>query len=47
MNLQERCKIINFKDLGDERGKLVVIEGDRPFLLIFKEFFISMDLMQR
>ena len=27
MNLQERCKIINFKDLGDERGKLVVIEG--------------------
>lgn len=27
MNLQERCKIINFADLGDERGKLVVIEG--------------------
>ena len=33
MNLQERCKIINFKDLGDERGKLVVIEGGQaiPF----------------
>lgn len=27
MNLQEKCKIINFTDLGDERGKLVVIEG--------------------
>lgn len=33
MTLEERCKIINFKDLGDERGKLVVIEGgaDIPF----------------
>lgn len=27
MNLQEKCKILNFADLGDERGKLVVIEG--------------------
>ena len=33
MNIKERCKIINFKDLGDERGKLVVIEGNKdiPF----------------
>lgn len=33
MGLQERCKIVNFADLGDERGKLVVIEGgqDIPF----------------
>lgn len=27
MTLQERCPIIQFADLGDERGKLVVIEG--------------------
>ena len=27
MGLRERCRIINFADLGDERGKLVVIEG--------------------
>ena len=33
MKLQDKCKIINFADLGDERGKLVVIEGgqDIPF----------------
>ncbi|MCR4754909.1 MAG: FdtA/QdtA family cupin domain-containing protein [Lachnospiraceae bacterium] len=27
MTLKDRCPIINFDDLGDERGKLVVIEG--------------------
>ena len=27
MSLKDRCQIIEFKDLGDERGKLVVIEG--------------------
>ena len=27
MGLRERCRLINFADLGDERGKLVVIEG--------------------
>lgn len=27
MSSRELCRIINFKDLGDERGKLVVIEG--------------------
>lgn len=33
MDLKERCPILNFSDLGDERGKLVVIEGGRdiPF----------------
>lgn len=33
MTLKERCPIIEFKDLGDERGKLVVIEGGQtiPF----------------
>ncbi len=28
MKLQEQYKIIEFTDLGDERGNLVVIEGD-------------------
>lgn len=28
MNLEEQYKIIEFADLGDERGNLVVIEGD-------------------
>lgn len=27
MKLQEKCPILQFADLGDERGKLVVIEG--------------------
>ena len=33
MSLQEKCKIIKFDDFGDERGKLVVIEGGQaiPF----------------
>ncbi len=33
MRLKERCPILNFEDLGDERGKLVVIEGENsiPF----------------
>ena len=33
MTLNERCTIFHFDDLGDERGKLVVIEGEQsiPF----------------
>ncbi len=33
MSLRDRCSIIEFKDFGDERGKLVVIEGGQsiPF----------------
>ena len=34
MKLEEQYKLIYFKDLGDERGNLVVIEGegmDIPF----------------
>lgn len=27
MDLKDRCPILRFSDLGDERGKLVVIEG--------------------
>ena len=34
-NVTEQCKILNFADLGDERGKLVVVEGEQhiPFAI--------------
>ena len=28
MGIEEKCRIIQFGDYGDERGKLVVIEGE-------------------
>lgn len=33
MSLKDKCPIIEFSDLGDERGKLVVVEGGQsiPF----------------
>lgn len=37
--LKERCKIINFKDFGDERGKLVVIEGEQTIPFGIKRVF--------
>ena len=43
MTLQERCKIINFKDLGDERGKLVVIEGNQDIPFEIKRTFYIYD----
>lgn len=39
MNLKEKCPIINFKDLGDERGKLVVIEGNQAIPFDIKRVF--------
>lgn len=39
MCLQEKCKIINFADLGDERGKLVVIEGGQAIPFDIKRVF--------
>lgn len=39
MNLKERCKILNFNDLGDERGKLVVIEGNQSIPFDIKRVF--------
>lgn len=32
-HVTEQCKVLDFKELGDERGKLVVVEGSRdiPF----------------
>lgn len=31
MSLKDRCPIIYFKELGDERGHLVVVEGRQEF----------------
>ena len=39
MSLIDKCKVINFKDLGDERGKLVVIEGERDIPFEIKRVF--------
>ena len=39
MSLQEKCKVINFADLGDERGKLVVIEGSQDIPFDIKRVF--------
>lgn len=39
MSLQEICPVINFKDLGDERGKLVAIEGGQAIPFEIKRVF--------
>ncbi len=39
MTLRERCPVIEFKDLGDERGKLVVIEGNDSIPFEIKRVF--------
>ena len=39
MKLQDKCKIINFADLGDERGKLVVVEGGLTVPFDIKRIF--------
>ena len=34
-HVTKQCKVLNFADLGDERGKLVVVEGEQhiPFAI--------------
>ena len=39
MTLQERCSVLQFDDLGDERGKLVVIEGNQSIPFDIKRVF--------
>ena len=43
MTLKEKCKVINFNDLGDERGKLVVIEGNKDIPFEIKRTFYIYD----
>lgn len=39
MTLKEKCQILQFSDLGDERGKLVVIEGGTAIPFDIKRVF--------
>lgn len=39
MTLKEMCPILNFADLGDERGKLVVVEGGQSIPFEIKRVF--------
>ena len=39
MTLKEKCPVIYFNDLGDERGKLVVIEGNDSIPFDIKRVF--------
>ena len=43
MTLQERCPILHFGDLGDERGKLVVIEGGQALPFEIQRVFYIYD----
>ncbi len=43
MNLKEMCPVLHFGDLGDERGKLVVIEGAQAIPFEIKRVFYIYD----
>lgn len=43
MSLVEQCKVIEFGDLGDERGKLVVVEGNQAIPFEIKRVFYIYD----
>lgn len=43
MDLLEQCKIIQFDDLGDKRGKLVVVEGNQAIPFEIKRVFYIYD----
>lgn len=43
MTLKEKCPILQFDDLGDERGKLVVIEGNQAIPFKIQRVFYIYD----
>ena len=43
MHLKEKCPVYNFGDLGDERGKLVVIESAQAIPFEIKRVFYIYD----
>lgn len=43
MTLKERCSIIEFVDSGDERGKLVVVEGGQAIPFDIQRVFYIYD----
>lgn len=42
-SLRDRCYILDFSDLGDERGKLVVVEGNRDIPFKIERVFYIYD----
>jgi dTDP-4-dehydrorhamnose 3,5-epimerase-like enzyme len=38
-NLMERCRVLSFKELGDERGNLVAIEGNKDIPFEIRRIF--------
>ena len=44
MTLREKCPILYFGNLGDERGKLVVIEGAQSIPFEIKRIFYIFDV---
>lgn len=47
MSIKEKCPIIHFDDLGDERGKLVVIEGGKGIPFDIQRVFYIYEPTQR
>ena len=43
VSLREKCPVLHFGDLGDERGKLVVIEGGRAIPFDIRRVFYIYD----
>lgn len=43
MSLWEVCKLLQFKELGDSRGKLVVVEGENSIPFSIKRVFYIYD----
>lgn len=43
MTLKEKCPVLHFGDLGDERGKLVVIEGAQAVPFEIRRVFYMYD----
>lgn len=39
MSLKSKCPIINFKEFGDDRGKLVIVEGNESIPFDIKRVF--------
>lgn len=43
MSLKDKCYLINFKEFGDSRGKLVAIEGNKTIPFDIKRIFYIYD----
>ena len=43
MNLKGKCPVINFKEFGDDRGKLVIVEGAETVPFEIKRIFYIYD----